>query len=140
MAQIIWFVSAMFFDTTSASQISFGCCVSNFMQIGTAVQEMMMFLAKIISSKSNMVAFPHYVTHRYLWQVVVPSDFSKSFFLLVKQVPALRSPPVRPVSVCSSMLFGGILVLNAVCILSTNVLQCELSTQILSPRESSMYT
>lgn len=35
---------------------------------------------------------------------------------------------------------GGILVLNAVWMLSTNALQCGLSTQIRSPRESSMYT
>lgn len=38
------------------------------------------------------------------------------------------------------MLLGGILVLNAVWMLSTNVLQCGLSTQIRSPSESSMYT
>lgn len=35
---------------------------------------------------------------------------------------------------------GGILVLNAVWMLSTNALQCGLSTQIRSPRESSIYT
>lgn len=35
---------------------------------------------------------------------------------------------------------GGILVLKAVWMLSTKVLQCGLSTQIRSPRESSMYT
>lgn len=38
------------------------------------------------------------------------------------------------------MLLGGILVLKAVWMLSTNVLQCGLSTQIRSPSESSMYT
>lgn len=55
-------------------------------------------------------------------------------------VPALRSPPVRPVSACSSILLGGIFVPKAVWMLSTKFLQWELSTQILSPRESSMYT
>lgn len=54
--------------------------------------------------------------------------------------PALRSPPERPVSACSSMLLGGILVPKAVWMLSTKFLQWELSTQILSPNESSMYT
>lgn len=55
-------------------------------------------------------------------------------------LPALRSPPERPVSACSSILLGGIFVPKAVWMLSTKFLQWELSTQILSPRESSMYT
>jgi len=55
-------------------------------------------------------------------------------------VPALRSPPERPVSACSNILVGGIFVPKAVWMLSTKFLQWELSTQILSPRESSMYT
>lgn len=38
-------------------------------------------------------------------------------------LPALRSPPLRPTSPCKSMLLGGIFVLKAVWILSTNVLQ-----------------
>lgn len=55
-------------------------------------------------------------------------------------LPAPTSPPARAPSPCSSTLFGGILVLKAVWMLSTKVRQWGLSTQMRSPSESSMYT